>query len=62
MFAKEVRAEVKAELQSALEDGEKLKPADTVNAIAERWKALDEDEKEEWNDKASAPASSEESE
>ena len=62
MFAKAVRPEIKAELEAALDDGEKLKPQDTVTMIAARWKGLEDSEREEWNTKASAPVSSEESE
>jgi gluconate kinase len=62
MFAKEVRPEVKAELEAELDDGVKLKPQDTVTEIANRWKALDDDERGEWNEKAKSPEPSDESE
>ena len=38
LYADEVRAEVKAELEAELPDDEKLKPQDVVKAIAARWK------------------------
>jgi hypothetical protein len=62
MFAKEVRPEVKLELEMGLVEGEKLKSNDTVTEIANRWKALDDDEKGEWNEKAKSPTTSDESE
>ena len=58
LYADEVRAEVKAELESELEDGEKLKPQDVVKAIAARWKAEDQEVRDEWNAKAKTPVTS----
>ena len=58
LFGKEMRAEIKAELEAALDEGEKLKPTAVVSEIATRWKALGDDEKNEWNDKAKTPSSS----
>ena len=52
LYADEVRAEVKAELEAALAEGEKLKPQDVVKAIAARWKDEDEETRAEWNVKA----------
>ena len=58
LYADEVRPEVKGELTAALEDGEKLKPQDVVKAIAARWKAEDQEVRDEWNAKAKTPATS----
>ena len=58
LYADEVRPEVKAELESELEDGEKLKPQDVVKAIAARWKAEDQEVRDEWNAKAKTPSTS----
>ena len=58
LYADEVRAEVKAELESELEDGEKLKPQDVVRGIAARWKAEDQEVRDEWNAKAKTPSTS----
>ena len=57
-YSKDVRAAVKAELTAALEDDEKLKPQDVVKEIALRWKALDQETRDEWNEKAKTPATS----
>ena len=52
LYTGELRAEVKAEMEAELADGEKLKPQDVVTKLAARWKELSEDEKAEWNEKA----------
>ena len=57
-YSKDVRAAVKEELTAALEDDEKLKPQDVVKGIAVRWKALDQEARDEWNEKAKTPATS----
>ena len=57
LYSAEVRPEVKTELTEALDEGEKLKPQLVVAEIAKRWKALDDDERAEWNAKAKAAAS-----
>jgi hypothetical protein len=57
-YCNSIRAEVKAELEAALEEGEKLKPADTMSQLAKRWKALSAEEQE-WNEAAKTPESSE---
>ena len=59
MFCNSIRAEVKAELEAELAQGEKLKPADTMSQLAKRWKALSEEEKAEWNEAAKTPENSE---
>ena len=58
LYADEVRAEVKAELEAALADDEKLKPQDVVKAIAARWKEEDKEVRDEWNAKAKTPVTS----
>lgn len=58
-FCNSIRAEVKAELEAELAEGEKLKPADTMSQLAKRWKALSEEEKAEWNEAAKTPENSE---
>jgi gluconate kinase len=57
-FCNSIRAEVKAELEAELEEGEKLKPADTMSQLAKRWKALSEEDKAEWNEAAKTPENS----
>jgi len=59
MFCNSIRAEVKAELEAELAEGEKLKPADTMSQLAKRWKALSQEEQAEWNEAAKTPESSE---
>ena len=49
LFADEVRDEVRTSLKSALADGEKLKPQDVVKAIAAKWKAVDQDVRDNFN-------------
>ena len=58
LYADEVREEVKASLTAELGDGEKLKPQETVKAIAARWKAEDQSVRDEWGAKAKTPATS----
>ena len=58
LFTKELRPEVKAELEAELADGEKVKPQNVVTTLAARWKALADEEKEVWNAKAKSPTSS----
>lgn len=52
MFTSHSRSEVTAEMTKALADGEKLKPSQVVTELGARWKALSDEEKSEWNDKA----------
>ena len=52
LYTGELRAEVKAEMEAELADGEKLKPQNVVTKLAARWKELSDDEKAEWNEKA----------
>ena len=58
LYAADVRPSVKEELAEALEEGEKLKPQATVTEIARRWKALSDEERGEWNERAKSPATS----
>ena len=62
LFSGENREEVKAELVDQLEDGVKLKPQDTVRALATAWKELSSEEKARWNELAAEEASSEDDE
>ena len=57
-YSKDVRQAVKEELTLALEEDEKLKPQNVVKEIAARWKALDQETRDEWNDKAKTPVTS----
>ena len=52
---KSLRPETKAEMEAALEEGDKLKPQDVVTELARKWKALSDDERAEWNTKAKSP-------
>jgi hypothetical protein len=61
-FGKAMRPAIKVEMEAELEEGVKLKPQLVVTEIALRWKALDDDEREEWNVKAKTPETSDESE
>ena len=62
MFAKNERPTIKAEMTEALDEGVKLKPQDVVTEIANRWKALADDERKVWNDQAKTPVVSEDEE
>ena len=57
LFSADARPAVKQELTDALEEGEKLKPQAVVSELAARWKALSDEEREEWNAQAKAAAS-----
>ena len=52
LYTGELRAEVKAEMEAELADGEKLKPQEVVTKLAARWKELSDEEKAQWNEKA----------
>ena len=58
LYADEVRAETKAELIALLKDDEKLKPQNVVCAIADKWKALEQSVRDEWNLKSKTPVTS----
>ena len=52
LFSAEERPEVKAELTEALEPETKLAPQAVVKALAARWKALEQEERDSWNEVA----------
>jgi len=52
LFCADLRPEVKAALEELLEEGEKLKPTETVKELAVQWKGLTEEDRAEWNAKA----------
>ncbi len=52
MFSAAMRPEVKAELAEVLEEDEKLAPQEVVRELAKRWKALEDDVKLGWNQRA----------
>jgi hypothetical protein len=52
LFSAEERPEVKAELTEALEPETKLAPQAVVKALAARWKALEQEERDSWNEMA----------
>ena len=52
VFCKEMREEVRAEMEAELGDGEKLQAKLVNSELAKRWKELDDAEKTTWNDKA----------
>jgi len=52
LFCDDLRPAVKAALEKHLDEGEKLKPTDTVRELAEQWKVLSQGERDEWNAKA----------
>ena len=58
LFASHVRPSIRAKMEAALGDGEKLKPQEVVKEIAVHWKALTEEERGEWNTKAKTPQTS----
>ena len=59
-WASENRAAIKAELKAKLADDEKVTGPQFMAAVAAAWKALPEEERAEWNEKAKAVASSDE--
>jgi hypothetical protein len=54
LFCDHLRPAVKAALEEHLEEGEKLKPTDTVRELAAQWNGLTQEERDEWNAKAAA--------
>ena len=60
LYGDEIRDEVRESLTSELEEGEKLKPQAVMVAIAARWKAEDQEVRDEWNTKAKTPVTSDE--
>ena len=57
LYADSARAEVRASLESELEDGVKLQPKAVVTEIARLWKELEEEEREVWKARAAGVAS-----
>ena len=57
IYSNSVRPEVKAQL---IADGGEGKPKEVVQAIAVKWKALSDEVKASWNEKAKTPPASEE--
>ena len=55
VFSGATRAEVKAAL---IEADESTNPKDVTRELARRWKALTEEERQDWNDKAKQPKDS----
>ena len=49
LYSAHIRPEVKDELTTALVDDEKLKPQAIISEIGKRWKALQQEERDEWN-------------
>ena len=60
MFAKETRPEAKDFITT--EDNPNPKPTEVVTEIAKRWKALDDEERDSWNEKAKVANEADESE
>ena len=56
LFSREHRDEVKSLLLDELEEGEKLKPQAVVGELAEQWKALSEEEQQQFKDRAAEEA------
>ena len=52
LFAKETRPLAKNDITT--DENPSPKPTEVVTEIAKRWKALDDEEREEWNKKANA--------
>ena len=59
LFAKETRPEAKAFITT--EENPTPKPTEVVTEIAKRWKALDDEERDSWNDKAKTANETDES-
>ena len=55
MFSADQRADVRAEMEAEAE-GVKLAPQAVVKELAKRWKALESDERDEWNQLAAVQA------
>ena len=53
LFQKAMREDVVQTLKEALEEADaKVKQSDVMSELGKMWKALDDEEREEWNDKA----------
>ena len=49
LFSSAIRGDVRSELESVLESGKKLLPQVVIKELAIRWKALEQEERDEWN-------------
>ena len=58
LYAKEKRPEVKEELLA--NGNENPKPTEVITEVAKRWKAMNEDEQSEWNERAKTASDDEE--
>ena len=58
LYAKEKRPEVKEELIA--NGNENPKPTEVITEVAKRWKAMNEDEQSEWNERAKTASDDEE--
>ena len=58
LYSDSIRTEVTADLRQELEEGEKLARGATQKKCGELWKALDEDQREEWKNMAKTPEAS----
>jgi hypothetical protein len=52
LFCDDIRPAVKTLLKEDLEEGEKLKPTDTVKELAAQWRGLNQEERDVWVAKA----------
>jgi len=52
LFSKATREDVKTDMAAAAEPDEKLKNTEIMCELARRWKALEDDGRDEWNVKA----------
>ena len=62
LFSDSVRAEVRAELEEAADEGTKVMAKEVVRGIAAKWKELSEEEQAEWKSVAEQAKSPPESE
>ena len=62
LFSADARPAIRAEMEAALEGEAKLAPQAVVKALAAAWKALEAEEREAWNEVATAHEESEEGE
>ena len=58
LFASEMRSTVKTEMAADLGEDEKVPPQEVVKELAKRWKALEQNEREAWKEKAKTPPAS----
>tara|TARA_Y100000741_G_scaffold216735_1_gene165210 strand:- start:15 stop:365 length:351 start_codon:yes stop_codon:yes gene_type:complete len=52
LFQKAMREDVKESLQLTAGEGQKIKSTEVMTELAKQWKALEEEVREKWNDKA----------